>query len=86
MFSQCTTLWLGLPWSLCSIALYGRNTKLQLPLKSLEKEFKVTRAREVMLYRDSSDPRVAQVGVQVKTGRKWRADDAVSQAESRIRH
>ncbi len=78
--------WLGLPRSLSSIALYGHNTKLQLLLKSLEEEFKVTRAREVMLYRDSSDPKVAQAGVQVKTGRKWRADDAVSQADSWIRH
>uniref|UniRef100_A0A3B1JAJ2 Reverse transcriptase domain-containing protein n=1 Tax=Astyanax mexicanus TaxID=7994 RepID=A0A3B1JAJ2_ASTMX len=78
--------WLGLPRSLSSIALYGRNTKLQLPLRSLEEEFKVTRAREVMMYRDSSDPKVAQAGVRVKTGRKWVADEAVLQAESRIRH
>lgn len=78
--------WLGLPRSLSSISLYGNNTKLQLPLKSLEEEFKVTRAREVMLYRVSSDLKVAQAGVEVKTGRKWRAGEAVLQAESRIRH
>lgn len=39
-----------------------------------------------MMYRDSSDPKVAQAGVKVKTGRKWKADEAVTQAESRIRH
>lgn len=39
--------------SFSSIALYRNNIKLQLPLKE---EFKVTRAREVMLYRVSSDP------------------------------
>ncbi|KAL7879620.1 hypothetical protein SRHO_G00018740 [Serrasalmus rhombeus] len=52
---------LGLPKSLSSIALYGHNNKLQLPFKSLEEEFKVTRAREVVQYRDSSDPKVAKV-------------------------
>ncbi len=39
-----------------------------------------------MLYEDSSDPKVAQTGVEVKTGRKWRANKAVLQSESHIRH
>ena len=38
--------WLGLPRSLSSLALYGNTNKLHLPFKSLEEEFKVTRARE----------------------------------------
>ncbi|XP_063054019.1 uncharacterized protein LOC134448252 [Engraulis encrasicolus] len=78
--------WLGLPKSLSSIALYGRSNKLQLPFKSLEEEFKVTRAREVVLYRDSSDPKVANAGIQVRTGRKWKAEEAVQMAEARLRH
>ncbi|XP_061101211.1 uncharacterized protein LOC133130563 [Conger conger] len=78
--------WLGLPKSLSSIALYGRNNKQQLPFRSLEEEFKVTRAREVVQYRDSSDPKVANAGIQVRTGRKWRAEDAVQEAEARLRH
>ncbi len=55
--------WLGLPKSLSSIALYGHHNKLQLPLKSLEEEFKVTRAREVLQYRDSSDSKVEKAGI-----------------------
>lgn len=78
--------WLGLPRSLSNIALYGNTTKLRLPLKSLEEEFKVAQTREVLMYRDSRDPKVAQAGVVVKTGRKWRAQDAVLDAESRLRH
>ncbi|XP_077372334.1 uncharacterized protein LOC144033646 [Festucalex cinctus] len=78
--------WLGLPRSLSSIALYGRNNKLTLPFSSLKEEFMVTRAREVLLYRDSSDNRVSSAGIQVKTGRKWCAQEAVDQAESRLRH
>ena len=59
--------WLGLPRSLSRIALYGNTNKLQLPFKSLEEEFKVTRARAVFQYRDSSDPKVAKAGIQVRT-------------------
>lgn len=66
------------------IALYGHNNKLQLPFKSLEEAFKVTRAREVVQYRYSSDPKVARAGIQVKTGRKWRAEEAVEGAKARL--
>ncbi|KAK0145691.1 hypothetical protein N1851_015413 [Merluccius polli] len=78
--------WLGLPQSLSSIALYGNKNKLRLPFSSLSEEFMVTRAREVLLYRDSSDTKVSSAGIEVRTGRKWRAQDAVDQAEARLRH
>ncbi|XP_077083545.1 uncharacterized protein LOC143736754 isoform X1 [Siphateles boraxobius] len=78
--------WLGLPRSLSNIALYGNSCKLILPLKSIEEEFKVLRAREVLQFRESTDPKVSGAGVVVKTRRKWRAEVAVEQAESRLRH
>ena len=78
--------WLGLPRSLSSIALYGCENKLRLPFSSLTEEFMVTRAREVLLYRDSSDTKVSSAGIEVRTGRKWKAQDAVEQAEARLRH
>ncbi len=84
--SQPLHRWLGLPRSLSSIALFGHNTKLQLPFSSLAEEFKVTRAREVLLYRDSTETKVSSAGVEVRTGRKWRAQDAVERAEARLRH
>lgn len=58
----------------------------KLAKSSVEEEFKVTRAREAMMYRDSSNPKGAQAGVMVKTRKKWRADDVVLQAGSRICH
>ncbi|KAK7916460.1 hypothetical protein WMY93_012221 [Mugilogobius chulae] len=76
--------WLGLPKSLSSIALYGRSNKLQLPLKSLEEEYKVSKTRVVLQYKDSKDSMVSNAGIEVKTGRKWRAEEAVQQAESRL--
>ncbi|KAK0135815.1 hypothetical protein N1851_028312 [Merluccius polli] len=78
--------WLELPRSLSDIALYGNTCKLTLPLKSIEEEFKVLQAREVLQLHESSDPKVSGAGVAVKTGRKWRAEAAVEQAESRLHH
>lgn len=57
--SGCLRRWL--PRNLSNIAL---NTKLRL-----EEEFKVTRTREVLMYRDFSDRKLAQAGLVVKTGR-----------------
>ncbi len=57
--SQFLRRWLGLPRSLSNIALYGHSSNLQLPISSLSEEFKVTRAREVLMYRDSSDAKVS---------------------------
>ncbi|XP_030281784.1 uncharacterized protein LOC115586678 [Sparus aurata] len=78
--------WLGLPRSLSSIALYGNKNKLTLPINSLTEEFMVTRAREVLQYRESKDLKVSQAAIAVRTGRKWRAQEAVDQAESRLHH
>ncbi|XP_038154112.1 uncharacterized protein LOC119791846 [Cyprinodon tularosa] len=78
--------WLGVPRSLSSIALYGKNNMLKLPFSSLNEEFKVSRTREVLQYRESCDPKVSQAGIEVRTGRKWRAAEAVEVAESRLRH
>jgi len=52
--------WLGLP-SLSSIAWYGQKNKLKLPIRSLNEEFKVGHAREVLQYRESQDPKVFEV-------------------------
>ncbi|KAH3789702.1 hypothetical protein DPMN_167889 [Dreissena polymorpha] len=39
-----------------------------------------------MILRDSADEKVRGERVEVHTGRKWRADKSVSDAESRLRH
>ncbi|XDV32997.1 hypothetical protein PO909_003607 [Leuciscus waleckii] len=56
--------WLGLLRSLSSIALYGQNNKLKLPISSLNEEFKVGHAREVLQYRESQDSKVSQAGIE----------------------
>ena len=77
--------WLGFPRSLSSAALYGSSNALLLPFKGLMEEFVVSRTREVMLYRDSKDPKVAAAGIEVLTGRKWSAKKELGNAEERLR-
>lgn len=62
----------GTATSLRSVALYGERNKLKLPISSLNQEFMVFRARELLQYQESSDLKVAQAGIEVRTGRKWR--------------
>jgi len=70
MESSYLRRWMGVPRSFSSIGLYGEGTKLQLPLKSLTEEFKVTKVRQVLLLRNSKDEKVREAKVKVKIGRK----------------
>lgn len=76
--------WLGLPRSLSSVGLFGRNA-LQLPLRSILLGYRQEKARLVLELRDSSDPSVQNTKAPVRTGRKWRAELAVDQAISRLK-
>lgn len=74
--------WLGLPRSHTSTALYGRYNKLQLPFSSLEEEFRVSRTREALVYRDSNDTRVASADIVAWTGWEFKAQEGLELAES----
>lgn len=65
--------------------LLGNTALLQLPLSPLVEEFKVAKCRAVMLYRDSGDEKIRDSGVTRRSGRKWAADVAVAQTESRLK-
>ncbi len=78
--------WLGLPCSLSNIGLYGNTNKLRLPFSSVREEFIVARAREHLQYSGSRDAKVPGAGIVVRTGRKWRAAEAVQQAKTRLKH
>jgi len=78
--------WMGVAKSFTSLGLYCTGSKLQMPLKSLTEEYKVTKARQVIMLQDRGDEKVREAGVQVNTGRKWKADKAVGEAEARLRH
>ncbi|XP_052238630.1 uncharacterized protein LOC127849922 [Dreissena polymorpha] len=78
--------WLGVPPSFTSIGLYGRTNQLQLPISSVVEEYKVAKARMVVTLKESSDDLIWMAGIETRTGRKWSASQAVSQAESILRH
>ena len=78
--------WLGVPNSMTNVALHSSQTKLTLPVKSLVEEFKVAKCRSFMTLRDSKDPVVKNTQPDIKSGRKWSAEKAVSEAESRLKH
>ena len=77
--------WLGVPRMLSDTALYSRSCKLWLPLTSLVEEFKVGKVRLVMMMRESKDDVVRQVAPEIRTGRKWKAEAAASEAVAQAR-
>ncbi|KAI4901999.1 hypothetical protein NFI96_003045 [Prochilodus magdalenae] len=50
-----------------------------------EEEFRVSRTREALAYRDSSDPRVAAAGIAVRTGMKFKVRDGLK-TQGFVRH
>jgi len=71
---------LGLPPGLTTVALYSKSAKLKLPLKAITEEFQVGKGRLQMMLRYSRDPHVREIDTKVKSGRKWKASQAVDQA------
>ena len=78
--------WLSVPPSFTSIGLYGRTNQLQLTLTSIVEEFKVTNGRLAVTLKQSTHDLIRKAGIETRTGRKWSASQALSQAESRLRH
>ncbi|XP_052251742.1 uncharacterized protein LOC127858578 [Dreissena polymorpha] len=86
MISKHLRKFLGLPPSFTNIGLYGRSTKLQIPISSVVEEFKEAKARFLLTLRDSEDGKVSNAGIQVRTGRKWPVSKAVDSPESSLKH
>ena len=63
--------WLGVPRSFSSVGLYSLGTKLQLPLKSITEEFKVTKVRQHLTLKNSRDEKVRSAKIKIRTGMKW---------------
>ena len=74
-----------MPKCLSSAALYGESNALQIPFKSIVEEYKVAKVRTSIQFMFSKDPRVTRAGVEVYTGKKWKAAKEVKIAEERLR-
>ena len=77
--------WLGAPPCLTDIALYCRQAKLKLPLKSLLEEYKAGKIRLQSMLEDSGDKVVETINPQLKTGRKWKVQEAMDSAKDSLR-
>ena len=73
---------MGLPPGLSDVVMYGRQAKLQLPLKSIMEEFKSGKVKLKMMLDDSKDKVIKSLNPSLKTGRKWKVKDTISAKEN----
>ena len=83
--NKFTRKWLGVPPGLSDVALYCRQAKLRLPLKSLVEEYKAGKVRLQVMLENSQDDVVRPVQPTLKTGRKWKVLDAVTDVKDNLR-
>ena len=74
--NKYTRKWLGLPPGLSDAAMYCRQAKLKLLLKSITEEFKSGKVRLRMMLDDSKDKEIKSLNPTLKTGWKWKIKDA----------
>ncbi len=68
------------------LGLYSTGSKLQLPVILVLEEYKSTKTCQAMMLQNSKDERVCQTGIVVRTGHKWSASRALTEAEDRLQH
>ena len=82
--NKFTRKWLGVPPGLTDVALYCKQAKLRLPLKSIVEEYKAGKVRLQMMLEDSPDEVVKSVQPSLRTGKKWKVQDAVVSAKENL--
>ena len=76
--------WLNLPNSLSNTCFYSTTSRLRLPYSSLVEEFKLTKARNLLIFEDSVDPCISNANINVDWGRKADTPAEVEQAKSSL--
>ena len=77
--NTCMRKWLGLPRIINTSALYRQQGALQLPFTSIVEIYKAGKVRTVMMLRESRDPEIRDNPPDVRTARKWRAEEATDE-------
>ena len=80
--NQYTRKWLGLPPSISSIALYSRSARMRLPLRSIVEEYKISKIGTQWSLNNSKDNRVREVMPQLRSGRKFRAQEEIEKSQA----
>ena len=78
--------WQKLPKTINNTVLCGKKQQLTLPIPSIFEEYKTGKFRTVMMLRYSKDDKISENPPEVRTFRKWNAEDEVNEAISRLRH
>ena len=76
--------WLKIPNSLSNTCFYSTTSRLRLPYSSIVEEFKLTKARNLLIFEDSVDPCISNANITVDGGRKADTPAEVKQAKSRL--
>ncbi len=58
---------------------------LQLPFKRLVEEYNVAKVRITIQFKFSKDPKISGAGIEVYTGKKWKAAKELKIAEEQLR-
>ncbi len=80
--NKCLRKWLVVPANFTTVGLHSRSAKVQLPLPSVVDEFNAGKVRLRMMLRNSPDQVIHEVQPEVKSGRKWTAEQAMTEAEA----
>ena len=67
-----------------NVAMYCRQAKLKLPLKSIMEEFKSGKVRLQMMLDDSKNKVIKSLNPTLKTGRKWKVKDTIISAKENL--
>ncbi|GFR85847.1 reverse transcriptase [Elysia marginata] len=65
--------------------MYCRKAKLKLPMKSILEECKCGKVRSETMLEDSDDTVVKTMQPSIKTGRKWKVEEAIDEAKERLK-
>ena len=52
----------------------------------MKEEYTTAKCTAVMMLRDSQDQKIREASIEVRTGRKWKAEATLREAESRFQH
>ena len=77
--------WLRIPKSFSKDCMYSKSSKLRLPFTSLEKEYKVAKARNYVTFKESNDPCIKHANISVDRGPKSDTPGEVKEAKERLR-
>ena len=78
--------WLGVPPGFSSVNLYSRSSKLVLPFKEVEEEFKATKVRGLVTLQSSKDEKARETWLEMSQGTGWSAEEATTKAREALKH